>query len=210
MIRKRPWYPILYMFCVTAVFSTAVIGFARLTSESVQANQRLAMERAVLAVLPGLYQQNLSRLELHRRFTESVGQPDESSGGAYTSRENGRITAYAVPIAGRGFWAPIRGLIGVKADRKTITGIAFYEQNETPGLGAEIAKRPFRDQFEGKKIASGDKPIRIRRPETTLGDSDVHAVTGATQTSTRLENIINTALKKWQAQMVAKSQEDGR
>jgi Na+-transporting NADH:ubiquinone oxidoreductase subunit C len=210
MIRKRPWYPILYMFCVTAVFSTVVIGFTRLTSESVEANQRLALERAVLAVLPGLYQQNLSRLELHRRFTESVAQPDESSGGAYTSKENGRITAYAVPISGRGFWAPIKGLIGVKADKKTITGIAFYEQNETPGLGAEIAKRPFRDQFEGKEISSGDKPIRIRRPETTLGDNEVHAVTGATQTSTRLENIINTALKKWQAQMAAKSQGDGR
>jgi len=210
MIREQPWYPVLYMFCVTAFFSTVVIGITRLTSERVETNQRLALERAVLSVLPGLYEDKLSSLELHRRFTESVGQPDESSGGAYTLREADRVVAYAVPISGRGFWAPIKGVIGVRADKKTVTGIAFYEQNETPGLGAEITKSPFRNQFQGKEISAGDEPISMRRPDATLGKNEVHAVTGATQTSTRLEGIINTALKKWQAEMAGKSQGDRR
>ncbi|HUV63574.1 MAG TPA: FMN-binding protein [Sedimentisphaerales bacterium] len=206
MIRKQPWYPIVYMFCVTAFFSTVVIGFTRLTSERVEANQRLALEGAVLAVLPGVQDETLSNPELHRRFTESVGLPDESSGGAYTLKEDGRVAAYAVPIEGRGFWAPIKGMIGVKADKKTITGIAFYEQSETPGLGAEIAKSSFRDQFRNKEISSQDKPLIMRRPGETLGRSEVHAVTGATQTSTRLEGIINAGLKQWQTQMAGKSE----
>jgi Na+-transporting NADH:ubiquinone oxidoreductase subunit C len=126
-----------------------------------------------------------------------VKGPDDSTGGAYTLRKNGVILAYALPISGRGFWAPIKGIIGIKADKKTITGIAFYEQNETPGLGAEIAKISFRKQFEGKVISTDDKPINIRRPSATLGQSDVHAITGATQTSTRLEKIINDGLTKW-------------
>ena len=210
MIRKQPWYPILYMFCVTAFFSTVVIGFTRLTSERVEANQRLALERAVLAVLPGVQDEKLSNLELHRRFTESVGLPDEKSGDAYTLKEDGRVAAYAVPIEGRGFWAPIKGMIGIKADKKTVTGIAFYEQNETPGLGAEIAKEPFRDQFEGKEISFEDKPISMKRPGEPLGRSEVHAVTGATQTSTRLEGIINAGLKQWQTQMAVKSEGGGR
>jgi len=210
MIRKQPWYPILYMFCVTAFFSTVVIGFTRLTNERVEANQRLALEGAVLAVLPGLQDEKLSSLELHRRFTESVGLPDDSSGGAYTLKEDSRVVAYAVPISGRGFWAPIKGMIGVKADKKTVTGIAFYEQNETPGLGAEIAKRSFRDQFQGKEISSQDKPITVRRPGATLGKSEIHAVTGATQTSTRLEGIINAGLKQWRTQMAAKNEGGGQ
>jgi Na+-transporting NADH:ubiquinone oxidoreductase subunit C len=210
MIQKKPWYPVLYMFCVTAFFSTVVIGFTSLTSERVQTNQRLALERAVLSVLPGLYEEKLSRAELHRRFTESVTLPDESSGGAYTLKEAGRITAYAIPISGRGFWAPIKGIIGIKADKKTITGIAFYEQNETPGLGAEITEKPFRDQFQGKEISSEAQPIRMRRPGETLGTNEVHAVTGATQTSTRLEGIINSALKDWQAAMAGKNQGEER
>jgi hypothetical protein len=39
-----------------------------------------------------------------------------------------------------------------------------------------------------------------------LGVSDVHAVTGATQTSTRLEKILNDALKKWRAELDEKSE----
>jgi len=210
MIRKQPWYPVLYMFCVTACFSTVVIGITRLTSERVQTNQRLALERAVLSVLPGLYEDKINRTELHRRFTESVGQPDESSGGAYTLKEAGRITAYAIPISGRGFWAPVKGIIGVKTDKKTITGIAFYEQNETPGLGAEITERPFRSQFQGKEISFEAEPIVMRRPGETLGKNEVHAVTGATQTSTRLEGIINSALKDWQTAIAGTGRGDER
>lgn len=210
MIRKQPWFPIVYMFAVTASFSTVVIGLTRLTSERVEANETLAFERAVLSVLPDVDVQRMTRLELHRQFVDSVDEPDASSAGAYTAGQNGQISAYVLPISGRGFWAPIKGVIGIETDKRTVTGIAFYEQNETPGLGAEIAKRPFRDQFRGKEISNEGKPITMRRPGSTLGNSEVHAVTGATQTSTRLEGIINNALKHWQSQMDGSSQGIGR
>jgi Na+-transporting NADH:ubiquinone oxidoreductase subunit C len=207
MIVEKKWFPVFYMFLVTAFFSSIVIGFTRFTSEKVEANEKLAFEKAVLTVLPGLYDESQGRLELHRRFTEKVTRPDESTGGAFTLRENGRIIAYALPISGQGFWAPIKGVIGIESDKKTVIGIAFYEQNETPGLGAEIAKISFRKQFEGKVISSQDKSINFRRPSETLGKCDVHAITGATQTSTRLEKIINDALKKWQQQLGERTNE---
>jgi len=200
MIRKRSWFPILYMFCMTAFFSSIVIGLTRLTNERVETNEKLAFERAVLSVLPDMDVETLTRMEIHKKFTEMIDEPDESSKGAYTAKKDGQIIANVLPIYGQGFWAPIRGVIGIETDRKTITGIAFYEQNETPGLGAEIAKAPFRNQFEGKVISSEAEPINFRRPGTTLGNSEVHAVTGATQTSNRLEIIINTELKKWRDQ----------
>ena len=188
------------MFCVTAFFSSIVIGLTRLTSERVEANEKLAFERAVLSVLPDVDVETMARPEIHNTFTKSIDEPDASSGGAYTLKQNGRITVYILPISGQGFWAPINGVIGIEADKKTITGIAFYEQNETPGLGAEITKASFRNQFRGKVISSGGEPINIRRPGSSLGDNQVHAVTGATQTSDRLEMIINTALKQWRDQ----------
>jgi major membrane immunogen (membrane-anchored lipoprotein) len=46
----------------------------------------------------------------------------------------------------------------------------------------------------------------MRRPGDALGPSDVHAVTGATQTSVRLEKILNDALKKWRAGLAEKSE----
>lgn len=200
MIRKKSWFPILYMFCVTALFSSIVIGLTRVTSERVEANQKLAFERAVLSVLPKVKVEAMTRSEIHNTFTESINEPDDSSAGTYTAKENGQLIAYVLPISGRGFWAPIKGVIGIKPDKKTITGIAFYEHNETPGLGAEIAKTPFRNQFVGKAISSQNEPMNFRRPGATLADNEVHAVTGATQTSSRLEIIINTALEKWRNQ----------
>jgi Na+-transporting NADH:ubiquinone oxidoreductase subunit C len=206
MMRNKPWFPIAYMFCMTAFFSSIVIGLTRFTSERVEVNQKLAFERAVLSVLPDMQAGTKTSSEIHSTFDEMISEPDESSNGAYTAKRNGRVIAYVLPVSGQGFWAPIKGVIGLKTDRKTITGIDFYEQNETPGLGAEITKAAFKNQFEGKVISSGAEPMKIRRPGTTLGDNEVHAVTGATQTSTRLETIINTALRKWQGKNAKKEQ----
>ena len=200
-MREQRWFPILYMFIVMAAFSSVVIGFSSLTRERVKSNERLAFEKAVVAVLPDLHESGLGSAEIHRRFTEQVTEPDASSGDAFTFRKDGKIASYAVPFEGQGFWAPIRGIIGVQADKRTVTGIAFYEQSETPGLGAEIVKPLFRNQFEGKVLGQEGKPINIRRPGAELGKSDVHAVTGATQTSTRLEGIINRAVSQWQSQV---------
>lgn len=210
MIREKPWFPIFYMFVVTAAFSTVVIGLTRLTSERVEANARLAFERAVMSVLPDLDERQISGLELHRRFVNTVDEPDESSAGAYMAKKNGQISAYILPISGRGFWAPIKAVIGIKPDKTTITGIAFYEQNETPGLGAEIAKEPFQDQFRGKELSSEDKPLTMKRPGEPLGPTEFHAVTGATQTSVRVERIVNSALKQWRDEMSGKSRGGGQ
>lgn len=201
-MRDKWWFPVVYMFVMTAFFSSIVIGFSQFTSDRVEANEDLAFERAVLAVLPDMLDAGDSRLELHRKFVELVGQPDAKSGGACTLAKEGKIVAYALPISGQGFWAPIKGVIGIKADRQTIIGIAFYEQNETPGLGAQITKDAFRKQFNGKIISSTGKPLNMKRPSDVLGKSDVHAVTGATQTSTRLERIINDSLKNWLSEFV--------
>jgi RnfABCDGE-type electron transport complex G subunit len=208
MIQQKKWFPVVYMFAVTAFFSSIVIGLTQSTSARVQANEKLTFEKAVLAVLPGLYDQNerVSGLELHKRFTEKVTAPDERSGGAYTLRESGKIAAYALPISGQGFWALIRAVIGIEADSKTITAMAVYQQSETPGLGAEIAKSEFTEQFKGKVMLMGEKPLSIARPGVQLDQSSVHAVTGATQTSTRLEVLINNGLKEWQQKLPRGSQ----
>jgi Na+-transporting NADH:ubiquinone oxidoreductase subunit C len=196
---EKKWYPVVYMFVLTALCSSIVIGFAQSTSGLVRANEKIAFEKAVLAVLPGLYDPNqkTSNIQLHKLFTEKITAPDETAGRAYTVKKDGKIIAYALPIEGKGFWAPIKAVIGIEADKKTITGLAVYQQNETPGLGAEIAKPEFRNQFRGKIISLGEKLLNIVRPETQLDQSSVHAVTGATQTSVRLEKIINDNLEKW-------------
>ncbi|MFH1371457.1 MAG: FMN-binding protein [Planctomycetota bacterium] len=196
-MREKRWYAPLYMFIVTAAFSSIVIGFARRTEQLVEANAQLSLEKAVLQVLPTLYNEAAGRLELHRTFVEQVSSPNDETGGAYIYKKDGQIQAYAVPFSGKGFWATISGVIGVKADKKTVTGIAFYKQTETPGLGAEITKPAFKNQFPDRILAEKGSPLKMKRPGEALGENEYHAVTGATQTSTRLEKIINDALSQW-------------
>jgi Na(+)-translocating NADH:ubiquinone oxidoreductase C subunit len=153
----------------------------------------------VLESLPVDLPTRASPLEVHRIFLDKVSPPEDSYGNAYVLKENGQVVAYAVPLEGKGFWDKIKGFIGVAADMRTVTGISFYEQNETPGLGAEIAQPPFRSQFVGKRMADGHRPIGILPVGSSVAESDVHAVTGATQTSTRLETIISTDLNRWRS-----------
>lgn len=200
-MKNKRWFPIFYMFVITACFSAVIIGFARMTEEQVKANQARSFEIAVLKVLPGLYDPNAGTIELHQKFVEQVSKPTNESAGAYTSEQDGKITAYALPFTGQGFWAPIDGIIGIEEDKKTIINIVIYQQRETPGLGAEVAQRQFCDQFIDLTMISGDKPIEFRRPGEPLNTGQVHAVTGATQTSIRLEKIINDALKSWRSKI---------
>ena len=78
MIRDKPFYPVLYMFVITAFFSSIVIGVSRFTKERVLANQKRSFEQAVLNVLPRMYDTQASDLELHRRFQNRITAPDES------------------------------------------------------------------------------------------------------------------------------------
>ncbi|MCK5173514.1 MAG: FMN-binding protein [Planctomycetes bacterium] len=194
-MRDKPWFAVAYMFVVTAFFSSIVIGFARFTSARVKANEQLAFETAMLEAFA--LAEGKTGLDIHEFFLERFTKPDKESGLAYTLTEDGNLSGYAVLVGGKGFWAPIKGIVGVSADGNRIRGVSFYEQSETPGLGAEITKAQFRNQFAGRRLATTDRPIRIRPTGSKLADNEVHAITGATQTCTRLEKLINEDLARW-------------
>lgn len=200
-MKSNRWFPVFYMLIVTAFFSAIIISLSIATREQVKANETLALEKAVLQVLPELYEEGMSGAQIHQRFTDKVDQPSETTGNAWAVKKNGGPQAYAVPLDGQGFWATIKGVIGVAEDRKTVTGLAFYEQNETPGLGAEIEKASWREQFKGKKLSDGGKALTMKRPGEPAGEHDVNAVTGATQTSVRLAKIINDSVTQWRQKL---------
>jgi Na+-transporting NADH:ubiquinone oxidoreductase subunit C len=185
------------MFVICAFFSAIVIGVTRSTSARVEANQQIAFERAVLSVLPGGLEKNMPNSAVHEKFNQQITKPSAQTAGAYVLKQRGIVKGYALPIKGQGFWAPIKGIIGLKPDKKTITGIAFYEQNETPGLGARITEPEFKSQFAGLETAPEGKPISMKRQGDPLQASQIYAITGATQTSVRLEKIINDELVQW-------------
>lgn len=59
---------------------------------------------------------------------------------------------YVFPVNGFGLWDAIYGYIAIATDGDTVIGISWYDQKETPGLGANIADPPWQSLFPGKKI----------------------------------------------------------
>jgi len=198
ILRNQTWYPILYMFVLTLILSTILIVFGIFTHQRVEDNTRIAFERAVIEVLPIDLPDNISTNQVHQLYTQLIREPDSSSGTALRCIQADSFIAYALPIQGAGFWATIKGVIGIARDQKTVTGISFYEQNETPGLGGEIVNDAFRGQFVGKQLATGTVPLDIRMTTVPVDENSVHAITGATQTSMRLEEFLNAELTAWQ------------
>ena len=60
--------------------------------------------------------------------------------------------AYILPVDSRGLWGKIRGYMAIEKDGKTVAGFSVYSHNETPGLGGEIEKPWFQENFVGKRI----------------------------------------------------------
>jgi len=198
--RQRPAYPILFMFVATFCCTGLLVGVAKATRERVQANRRLRFERALLsAAFPDEISEETPARLINTRFRESVEPPDTTPADAFRVRVDGTLRAYAIPLEGKGYWDTIKGVIAIAPDRSTVVGIAFHEQNETPGLGAEITKPYFRDRFSGRRCAANSPVLRFVPAGTSVAPNEIHAISGATQTVTRLQTIIDTAVARWRA-----------
>ena len=49
---------------------------------------------------------------------------------------------------GSGVWGPIKAIMTLDADFKTIMSITILEQGETPGLGGVLAEKPYLSTFK--------------------------------------------------------------
>ena len=70
-----------------------------------------------------------------------------------------RQNLFRYPVTGKGFDA-IWGYISVESDGETIAGAIFDHKAETPGLGAEINK----DEFENQFIKNRGVPLKLGLP----------------------------------------------
>jgi Na+-transporting NADH:ubiquinone oxidoreductase subunit C len=117
----------------------------------------------------------------------------------YLVWKDGAIDRVVLPIRGAGMWSMIYGYISLHSDFNTIAGVRFYEQNETPGLGDQIAKPHWQAKWVGKKLydQQGEMLFRISEGPVKEGSSgadyQVDALTGATITA----NAITALMHYW-------------
>lgn len=114
------------------------------------------------------------------------------------------ITAYCFPISGKGLWSTIKGYLALDSDLNTVCGITFYSHGETPGLGGEISKDWFVENFVGKKILDENGSlvsITIEkgklRDDTKGKEHKVDGISGATLTGKGINRFLMQDLERY-------------
>lgn len=99
-----------------------------------------------------------------------------------------------LPVRAFGKFSMLYGYLALKLDDLTISGLAFYQHAETPGLGGKITDEPdWAQQFVGKHIFQNGQPDFqvVMNHRQTLDERSVDGISGATYTSHGVQNALN-------------------
>ena len=177
---------IVFILVLSLVFGGVLAGTNAWLRPRIVVNEQLAEKRAVLDAF-GLDATGDAQA-IAERFDSQIQTETQQDLAIYSWFDtNGSTKGYAVPFSGAGLWGTIRGYLAVSADLKTVLGLTFVEQNETPGLGGRIDEPAFKEQFRNLSIdlAQG----------FAYGDQ-LDAITGATSTSRAVLQILNGLLQQ--------------
>ena len=205
---KGNLYTVFFAAMLGIVCASLLTFMAEFTKDARQANTKAEEYRNIFAALKVPFDAKASGEELEATYAANITEKPFAEGKkmfSYVSPEaKGKTLATAVKVVGPGLWGAIEGFLALEPDMKTIRGLTFYRQEETPGLGGEIGSQWFRDQFRGKSIRGdgGAYGIRIRRGGAA-GPNEVDAITGATMTCRKVEEMLKKVIDR-----IAEEQED--
>ncbi len=117
-----------------------------------------------------------------------------NTGIVYLVKDGDQVSKVIVPVHGNGLWSMMYAFVAVETDGNTVSGITYYEQGETPGLGGEVENANWRAQFVDKKLYDENyKPaIKIVKGGAPEGsEHGVDALSGATLTSNGVQHTFD-------------------
>jgi Na+-transporting NADH:ubiquinone oxidoreductase subunit C len=116
------------------------------------------------------------------------------------------VTHYAFPFSFEGAYGPIEGVVALKGDGATVSGLQITREQEL-GLGSKCGWRWFGKQFRGKRIAdSNGRFVGVTvvngNMEEKVPASDVvqtiQGISGALQTNAKLEAGLEATFKRYE------------
>lgn len=205
------------IMCVVCslVLTGAAVGLKPLQD----ANIRIDQQKNILKAL-GLLEPKATKSAISRRYERVVIERSVSTDGQLATfdgetlpiyivaDEQGQIARYAIPFKAYGLWSWIYGYLAFSGDANTIVGMSVYQHGETPGLGGEVEKAWFQDQFVGKKIVNSTGElvsigiVKGKVADLIAEDQRQHyvdGISGSTLTSQGMQKYLKEVLEQYEA-----------
>ncbi len=179
---------ILFVVILGTLLSAVILGVNSYTAPRIARNDALTIKRNVLEA---------QKIDFQEKTVEQVFDQNvrvvEKEGKTFYVLANGDV---AFEFTGAGLWGPIRGVISLQGDLRTIKRITIIHQEETAGLGGRLAERSYMVGFENKKFSPGIELVNRRKAEK---ENEVDGISGATLTSKAFEKLINAQVSRYTA-----------
>ncbi len=234
-MRHNNTYTFIFITIVTIICAGLLSSAAFFLKDKQRINEEVDMKKNILKAVGLVKNKKLSKKEVLDIYKNSIksfavdhnGEKLEIKDGAeienidpekeevkpenerfypvFTKMENKDISAYCIPIIGKGLWSTMYGYLALEPTLEKIIGMTFYKQAETPGLGSEVETESFQSKFIGKKIwdKNGNLvSITILKGEPGKDspnfEHEVAGISGATKTSEGVMNLLLKDLLKYE------------
>ena len=188
---------------VATICGVLIVSSYEGTLDAVNANKKIALERAVFKVIPGA-----SRVDAFYATTAGIqpatGPAPEGGAKFYAAYDDkGAIKGIAAEGASKGYADVVRVLFAYDPAKQVINGIGIVSMRETPGIGDKIYTDPgFLKNFEALDVKlSADmkalaNAVKTVKHGTKQNPWEIDAISGATVTSKAVGRGVNESARK--------------
>ena len=173
------------------------------TLDAVNANKKIALERAVFKVIPGAAKVD-EYVATAAGIQPAAAAAPEGAVKFYAAYDQaGALKGIAAEGAAKGYADTVRVMYAYDPARQAITGLGVVSMRETPGIGDKIyTDQAFLKNFEAldAKLAADLKglanAIKVVKHGTKQNPWEIDAISGATVTSKAVGRGINESAQR--------------
>lgn len=173
---KEILVPTIVLLVICVVSAALLGGTNMLTKDKIASIEAEAKAAAMQTVMPDAVS-----------FSDAV-IADETLEYSEALDADGNTSGFAFTVSENGYGGEIKVMVGIKPDGAVSKVAVLSADNETPGLGQNIKKDSFLDQFADK---IGALTVTKNAPSS---DSEIQAITSATISSSAVTRAVNAAL----------------
>jgi len=214
MLVSNNTYTVVFTLIMCSIISFTLAGTSQLLQEKRDLNRQIDMQKNILNAAGKNFTGSEEIQEAYKKFVSPIlisskgdilpaENEDEGALKIFQIKnkdDSTKIDAYVYSVLGKGLWSKLHGFLAVNSTGQEVIGLAFFDHGETPGLGAEIEKKWFCDNFVGKKLYKDNKLVGITVAKgkaknhptyKSMSNHIVDGISGATITSKGVEKMLS-------------------